>query len=500
MVLICIDGLSWNLLHRFCAEEVLPNFIKIIKNGVSGELESMFPLISPRIWATIFTGKVPEKHGVEDFYINSKSIRTKQIWEILQENGHKVGVFKPLTAFAPEQVYSFFVPGNLSIENDAYPVDLKFLNEFSLKFRARGNIKISPLSLVKYAYMLLKHGCEIKTLWKAFWVYLQLLASSSISSLDKLYKLKEAETVLNSEVFAHCLRKYSPDFAVFYDNCIDFVSHYYWKYMEPELFNLVDSKAVEKYGEAIKKYYVLIDKIIGKLVSSFGEKEYFMIVSDHGFRPIPNYNEKKWGGDFDINISSLLRLLNLEDKVYGIKLESKGGIFRPKTKEIEVEDIERMFRNIRYKENRNQVFLVDRVSSFVEARVDFEVLDRNQKIVIMDSSEYYLEDFLDFKSKFSGGHSHKGGVLIVNGSNIRSGEIIKNAGVCDIFPAILAIYKIPIPKDTDGKVLTDMFRGEVDVKYSDESASLGRESIVTKELSREQENHIKQRLKELGYI
>lgn len=130
MVLICIDGLSWNLLHRFCDEEVLPNFIKIIKSGVSGELESIFPLISPRIWATIFTGKVPEKHGVKDFYITSKSISAKQIWEILQENGHKVGVFKPLTAFTPKQIYSFFVPGNLSTENDTYPVDLKFLNEF----------------------------------------------------------------------------------------------------------------------------------------------------------------------------------------------------------------------------------------------------------------------------------------------------------------------------------------------------------------------------------
>lgn len=504
MVLICIDGLSWNLLHRFCEEEILPNFIKIIKNGVSGELESIFPLISPRIWATIFTGKVPEKHGVEDFYINPKSIRAKQIWELLQERGYKVGVFKPLTAFMPNKIYSFFVPGNLSTENDAYPVDLKFLNEFCQKLRARADFKISLLSLVKYSYKLLKHGCGIKTLLKAFWTYLKLLTSGNISVLDKLYKLKEVETVLNSEVFIYCLRKHSPDFAVFYDIGIDFVSHFYWKYMEPELFDHVDNKVIKKYGEAIKKYYVLIDKIIGKIVSSFGDKAYFMIVSDHGFEASPNYKERGWGGnsvytkhEFEINVFSLLRLLNLEDKVYGIK-SAKGGIFRPKNDEINIEDMKRIFKNIRYKKNRKQVFLVERVGSFVNVRVDFKVLDRTQNVILMDSSECSLEDFLDFTSDRSGDHSFKG-VLIVKGSNISSGEIIKNLCVYDIFPTILAIYKIPVPKDTDGKVLTDIFSSEIDAKYAEESTSK-RESTASKVLSKEEENHIKQRLKELGYM
>lgn len=499
LLLICIDGLSWNLLHKFCNENVLPNFTKIIKNGASGELESMYPLISPRIWATIFTGKIPEKHGVKDFYITSKSIRTKQIWEVLSENGYKVGVFQPLTAFKPEQSYSFFVPGNLSMENNACPADLEFLHEFSLKFRACANVKISPLSLVKYGYKLLKNGCRIKTLLKALWVYLQLLGSSNVSPLDRFYKLKEMETVLNSEVFIHCLKKYSPDFAVFYDNCIDFVSHFYWKYMEPELFDSVDDEIVKKYGEAIRKYYLLIDKIIGEIISSFGKNEYFMIVSDHGFIADSEYTGMKWASGFNLNILSLLRLLNLEDKVYGIRLEYKGGIFRPKNKDIGVEDIERIFRNIKYKDSQNQVFLVDRSSSFVMAKLNLQALDQNQRVVLGESSECSLKDFLNFVSKTSGRHYHKG-VLMIKGPDICSGKIIKNASIYDIFPTILAIYKVPIPRDTDGKVLTDIFRSKIEIKYADKLPMPERESIVAEELSRDQENHIKQRLKELGYI
>jgi predicted AlkP superfamily phosphohydrolase/phosphomutase len=505
MALICIDGLSWNLLHRFCEKGVLPNFEKIIKNGVSGELESIYPLISPRIWATIFTGKSPAKHGVEDFYINSKSIRSKQIWEILQESGHRVGVFKPLTAFTPSQAYSFFVSGLLSTENNAYPVDLEFLNEFCQKLRAQDNIKTSPLDLVRYAYKFLKHGCRIRTLWKASWAYLKILTSSDSSMLDRLYKLKEVETVLNSEVFIYCLRKYSPDFAVFYDNCIDFASHFYWKYMEPEFFDHVDSKGIEKYGEAIEKCYILVDEIMGKMISLLGDKAYFMIVSDHGFEACPNYIERGWGGnkvytqhEFEINVFSILHLLNLENKVYGIR-SAKGGIFRPKNDETNPEEIEKSFRGIRYKKNKKQVFLVERVASHVNVRVDFHTLDRTQSIILADSSECLLEEFLDFTAERSADHLIKG-VLIVGGSGIRRGKIVRDSSVYDIFPTILAMYGIPIPKDMDGKALTELLMKEIDVKYADDSSPMERESIASKELLREEEDHIKERLRELGYI
>jgi predicted AlkP superfamily phosphohydrolase/phosphomutase len=505
MVLICIDGLSWNLLHKFCEKGVLPNLDKIIKKGVSGDLMSIYPLISPRIWATIFTGKDPAKHGVEDFYINSKSIRSKQIWEILQESGYRVGVFKPLTAFTPSQDYSFFVPGLLSTENDVYPVNLEFLNEFSQKLRAQHNVKTSPADLVRYAYKFLRHGCRIGTLWKAFWAYLRILISGDSSMTDRLYKLKEVETVLNSEVFIYCLRKYSPDFAVFYDNCIDFASHFYWKYMEPELFNNIDSKAIKKYGKAIEKFYVLIDDIIGKMISFLGDKAYFMIVSDHGFEACPNYKERGWGGnkvytqyEFEINVNSLLRLLNLKNKAYGIR-SAKGGMFRPKNNETNPEEIEKNFIGIRYKKKGKQVFLVERVNSYVNVKVDFYALDRTQNVILADSSECLLEDFLDFTSERSADHLVKG-VIIGGGFGIRGGKILRDSSIYDIFPTILAMYGIPISNDVDGKALTELLMKGIKIKHIDESMPIERESITSQKLLKEEEDHIKKRLKELGYI
>jgi predicted AlkP superfamily phosphohydrolase/phosphomutase len=74
--LIGIDGASWDIIRRLAAENKIPNLQKLMKRGASGYLDSIswrkkvdkgYGLFSPIIWSTIATGKLPSKHGVEDF-------------------------------------------------------------------------------------------------------------------------------------------------------------------------------------------------------------------------------------------------------------------------------------------------------------------------------------------------------------------------------------------------------------------------------------------------
>ena len=59
---------------------------------------------------------------------------------------------------------------------------------------------------------------------------------------------------------------------------------------------------------------------------------------------------------------------------------------------------------------------------------------------------------------FRKGEHTSDGILIIYNGNVKSREL--KARVEDIFPTILYLYNIPIPKWIDGKVLTEVFKDE----------------------------------------
>ena len=74
--LIGVDGASWDIIHSLAAENKIPNLQKLMERGASGYLDSFawrkkvdkgYGLFCPIIWSSIATGKLPSKHGIEDF-------------------------------------------------------------------------------------------------------------------------------------------------------------------------------------------------------------------------------------------------------------------------------------------------------------------------------------------------------------------------------------------------------------------------------------------------
>ncbi|MEM3526551.1 MAG: hypothetical protein QXV37_03970, partial [Candidatus Jordarchaeaceae archaeon] len=50
------------------------------------------------------------------------------------------------------------------------------------------------------------------------------------------------------------------------------------------------------------------------------------------------------------------------------------------------------------------------------------------------------------------------GIFIAYGPDIKEGYTIDNAKIYDLAPTILHMFQVPIPKDMDGRVLTEIFR------------------------------------------
>jgi len=135
LIFLALDGLSWNVIKEMLSENKLKNIKKLVKEGASSVLKADFPLISPKIWASIFTGKKPEKHGILDFYSTKEDLRTKLIWEILRKNNRRLGIYRPLTSWHALEVDGFFVPGFLSHQFNSYPEDLNVKTIFDQRVR-----------------------------------------------------------------------------------------------------------------------------------------------------------------------------------------------------------------------------------------------------------------------------------------------------------------------------------------------------------------------------
>ncbi len=402
-----------------------------------------------------------------------------------------------MTAFETPEVNGFFVPGCLTPIVSAYPPDLRFLQELSIRVR---NSELGFSDLLRYAVKLIGHGCRVVTLLKVALNYLRFLTSStSLGNLDNLYKFKECEALLYSDVFVHCARRYDPTFLVFFDSGIDTVSHWYWKYMEPKAFNCVDKRSISKYSDVIKNYYILVDEIVGRIVSTGDDCTTFIVVSDHGFEA---WHEPEGVIRGEVIVNSFLHYLDLEDKVYGIKLWG-GCLFRPKD-EIDLQEIEGVFRKVRLKKTGKPIFKVDRIGSYIEIKIDTKsITSREQTVIFPNSSECVLKEIVNFNPGLSGAH-HPYGVMMIRGPDILFGVSIRDASVLDIVPTILALKKMPIPRDMDGKVLTNIFKTPMDEKDLKHISSYDSkppiEPTSKEKLSEQEETRIKKRLKELGYL
>lgn len=82
----------------------LPNMMKMVEEGASGELKSVILPLSWPAWASFATGKNPGKHGIFDFV-------ERKPGSYESENTKRVGVVNVPLMYPPEKVNGIFVSG-----------------------------------------------------------------------------------------------------------------------------------------------------------------------------------------------------------------------------------------------------------------------------------------------------------------------------------------------------------------------------------------------------
>jgi predicted AlkP superfamily phosphohydrolase/phosphomutase len=438
VVIIGIDGATWKLMGPMIQRGELPNLENLVVNGVSGPLAAFEPIESPRIWTSIATGKTPEKHGIQEFLIDRRFIRTSPIWQIADTAGKRVGLYDWLVTYPPPEINGFVIPGWL----------------------AGGKTITHPPGLDRTLFL-------VRALRNPFWFLKTALVRLPTGYLDEARGNPLSRTINSHFVradfkeldFPYLLATWDPDlFAVVFYGA-DVFGHTLWQYLEPEHFPTVDTRAVARYRDVIPAYYRKVDSVIGKIHDYYGDSATFCVVSDHGFRAGDKIERINY-----IAADPLLADLSLRDvaqAVGGAKdyalIDMKGlPSSRGEEEAKHAATVIGALEAIRSVTTGEPVFRVETETSG-QIRLEFNpALDLAERHRIRLGDEVrFLDDYVQ-PAVLSGVHDLQG-ILILYGPGIRKGHRIADASVLDITPTLLYRLGLPVGEDMDGKVLSEAF-------------------------------------------
>ncbi len=489
IIIIGLDGASPELFFNKWADE-FPNIQKIIKKGAHGTLKSVIPTSTGPAWTSFATGCSPEKHGIFNFVYpdknldnirpnNSSRIASKTFYELLEEKNKKCVLINLPNSYPPKTKNITITSLLTSGDEFIFPKELKDeIPEFS-------RYRISPNNL------LLDKG-KLK------------------EYIDDIQELEN--------VRFQCAKKlFNKDWEVFFMlfSGTDWIQHQAYDKMINETKN-------NSLNKRIIRFYKELDSYIGWFLDNKNEEDTMFIISDHGFDTYKGYfyvnsifekakllSYKKVKSDIKttkikedtsknkirLNLGWLIKILRKNDKMF--KLSKK--VYQKVTKIVSVQaDInlavdtkktkvaalrgtedciylnkEGNFSDYTIKKNdfvkfkRFIINILKNLKSPSGKKVFRQVIETKSTLndiiipdILIDPDEYYMSPGISpevFSKETLNKHSQRG-IIAAIGPGIRKNTFIKNYSLIDLTPTLLKLLKIEIPKNMDGKYITEIIK------------------------------------------
>ncbi len=474
VVVVGIDGGSWNVLKPMCDRNELKGLRKIMEDGSWGFLESTLPPLTAPAWVSFYTGKNPGKHGIFDFVklesgkmkLNrSRDVKGKAIYELLSDYGIRSVIIALPLSFPPKidfngiMVSDFLYPqkevypkGSVDLSNYLVSSDPSKIGEELIKDvieTTRSQVELGKRLFSEedwqFFFILFR---ETDTILHNFWEEV----SSGRSHLLEVFKLVD-------EFLEWIIERIEDDMTIFVISDHGFSDYEYLVrinkifhdsgLLEPKIVRKEEASLLETHVKSAfgtKKGRIRIPKIFYRMlmypkVSTIVKKIYklvfkgkevsYLIRVDYEkskayvLTPLSSTIYLKEDGDYDRTFHEVLKLLS--------SLEYQG-------KKV----VKKVF-------TKNDVYNGDRLSE----APDFVVVTNG---FILDSG-ITGETFERFSQ---GGYHSLQGIFAAYGKNIRRGKV--DAKIYDLLPTILHALDLPIPEDVDGRVLVEIFAEKKDVR------------------------------------
>ncbi|MCP4165605.1 MAG: hypothetical protein GY759_06895 [Chloroflexi bacterium] len=544
LLIIGLDGGTWDILGPLCDLGEMPNLARLRSRGAWGTLNSTQPPYTAPAWSSIVTGVNPGRHGVLNFIrkpqdpvrslqnlgvpVNSTDIRATTIWRYFNAAGKRVGHVNFPLSYPLQAVDDFAVSGMLTPPDASdwtHPHDLaQSLDSYVIELDyGRPGKALAPEDLPDPGAMLQ-----------------DIARMTERRGYHALRMIQQRQWDIFGIVFTGT----------------DRIFHHYWHYLQPNAPE-ASSRLEIALSEQLRRYFHLLDSVIGSLVRSGGGDTNIVLISDHGFGPAA----KQWA-----HLNNWL----LERDLLRLKAGTTSWMQRIKRHSPWLRDVAKQIlpREARaaVKQHGNLADAIDwtntlawaeplynnvagiylhRANRYADAPVSpaaaeplqaklmkealrLHIPETNRPLIIDiqpkealypgPNSDTFPELILTLDPAYSAvptlgttlitpiktplrsGDHRPEGIFLAYGPNIHSGALDDAADLIDLAPTLLHCMGIPAPRNMEGHVIGDIFTDGYLVLHPPRKGEDIPFSDERTDLSAQDADAVAQRLQGLGYL
>lgn len=517
VLVIGLDGASFNFIDPLVLTEQLPNFTRIMTQGRSYHLKSTIPSNTPVAWTSMTTGQNPGKHGIFGFLkydyptikvVSSLDNKALCLWDYLgmQEKTSLI-VNLPFT-WPPRKINGVMACFDWAIINDksklAEPVSINtYIKEQSLDRIATFHHDFDNPDRERYQEIIKKETqftLEIAKRYKWELLFVVFMVTDSVIHLYPTRKqmitdvYKMVDTAIGQLLTLIDLQKdqiliTSDHGTKIFDRAYPIPAFF----REQRLLRLKSSPRSSAELALVNLLLKIPDQYPVKLPSSF-KKIYKKITGRKSTRlSLRDIVDKQHSPIFLCDENSRIDILiRLSDRALANKTVKHQLRTRILNRLNRVESV------IQHAWTSDEVY----AGPYVNGAPDIILEMANNIAADINSSSFY-ETPRSYPS-IKGGH-RRNGILIAAGNSIIPTADRKTAHVTDIAPTILHMLHLSIPMNLDGQVLQDLFKPDSVFGKSPKYVEMPTQRSVTKDMdliayTRDEEEQMKARLQKLGYL
>ncbi|MBU1138873.1 MAG: alkaline phosphatase family protein [Proteobacteria bacterium] len=284
VLLIGWDAADWKVIHPLMDAGKMPALQRLVETGVSGNLASLDPPMSPIMWTSIGTGMTADKHGVLGFTqpradgkgvqpVLASSRKVKALWNILMQCGlttHVIGWWPshPAEKLDGVSISNFYHRVHGSVDRPSpmppgsvHPERLQAILE---------ELRIHPQELT---------GQHILP----FVGLAETIDQTEDNRLATIARITaECSTVQAAATWV--MRNEPWDFMAVYFDAIDHYCHGFMKF-HPPCREGIPKELYDRYKGVVEGGYRLHDMMLARLLELAGPETTVVLCSDHGFHP-----------------------------------------------------------------------------------------------------------------------------------------------------------------------------------------------------------------------
>jgi predicted AlkP superfamily phosphohydrolase/phosphomutase len=531
-LLIGLDGATFDVLDPMMQSGAMPFLKSFYEQGVRANLRTIVPALTPPAWTSLVTGRTPGQHGVFDFFrmesqesrhirfFTSHDVQCDTIWSLASAQGLRVTSLNYPAMFPPPRICGNVVPGWVpwkQLRLACWPQDL-----FE---RLKAIPGFNPREL----------AMDIKLEEKA------TEGSSNYEEYLPWIQMHIRREQNWFEIFRHLTAEDPSELtAVLFDG-VDKLQHLCWRFIRPEDATPLTEEWEVQIRDLCIEYFRSLDQILERMCETVGPETTVLIASDHGFGPtykvfhvnawLEQHGYLGWSDAAKsqspngalLGVGQVARHTWMLDwtktRAYAAT-PTANGIFIPVNRDGQSAGVtpeeypafrERLIADLRaFRDPETNEPVVTGLWTKEECfqgphgnvAPDITLAFGDGGLVGILPSAHTMSS-----RPITGGAHRPVGIFGAKGPGILSGALAKEMSILDVAPTVLHSLGLPVLEEMQGRVPSDLYSAAAlkshpvtRVGGSNLTDHKPADDAMAPAMSREDEQVVMERLRELGYI